>query len=129
MRFIPTRVHGMVDYLVGALLIVSPWLFGFADGGAQQWVPILLGAGTILYSLLTDYELGVASVLSMSAHLMMDLAGGIFLAASPWIFGFSDELKWPHVVIGLGEIAASLMSKRFSDRTDEANTGYGELAR
>lgn len=131
MRFIPTRVHGMVDYLVGALLMASPWLFGFADGGAQQWVPIILGAGTILYSLMTDYELGVVSVLSMSAHLMMDLAGGILLAASPWIFGFSDELKWPHVVIGLGEIAASLMTRRYPDRSDVASsgTGYGQVAR
>ena len=36
MRIISTRVHGVVDYVGGALLVVSPWLFGFADGGAQQ---------------------------------------------------------------------------------------------
>ena len=131
MRFIPTRVHGVIDYLAGALLILSPWLFGFADGGAQQWVPVILGAGTVLYSLMTDYELGVANVLSMSAHLMMDLAGGAFLAASPWIFGFADELKWFHVAAGLFEIVAALTTKRFADRSDEASvgSGYGELAR
>jgi hypothetical protein len=28
MRFIPTSVHGVLDYLIGALLIIAPWLFG-----------------------------------------------------------------------------------------------------
>lgn len=132
-RFLPTRIHGVIDYLVAALLIVSPWLFGFAEGGAQQWVPVMLGAGALLYSLLTDYERGITKVFSMSAHLMLDLGSGVILAASPWIFGFSDELKWLHVVIGLGEIVAALTTKRYSDRSDEASvgtrSGYGELAR
>lgn len=33
MRFIPTRIHGMVDYSMGLILIVAPWLFAFAQGG------------------------------------------------------------------------------------------------
>ena len=31
MRFIPTHVHGMMDYLTGVILIAVPWLFGFAS--------------------------------------------------------------------------------------------------
>ena len=116
MRVLPTRVHGVVDYVVGALLIVSPWLFGFADGGAQQWVPVILGVGALLYSLITDYELSIAHILPMSVHLMLDAGSGVLLAASPWIFGFSDELKWFHVIVGLGEIAASLMTRTHSHR-------------
>ena len=38
MRFLPTRVHGVIDYLWGVALIATPWLFGFANGGAAQWV-------------------------------------------------------------------------------------------
>ncbi len=37
MRFLPTRVHGVIDYLWGVALIATPWLFGFANGGAAQW--------------------------------------------------------------------------------------------
>ena len=48
MRFIPTKVHGILDYVVGALLAVSPWLFQFNRGGAETWIPVLLGAGAIL---------------------------------------------------------------------------------
>ena len=38
MRFISTRVHGILDYLMGPLLIASPWLFDFDNGGAETWV-------------------------------------------------------------------------------------------
>lgn len=111
MRFIPTRVHGIADYVIGILLIAAPWLFGFADGGAEQWVPVILGAGVILYSLITDYELGVAKAIPMPVHLMLDIGGGIFLAVSPWLFGFADEIWWPHVIVGLLEIGAGLMTE------------------
>src|SRR5690606_36891724 len=40
MRFIPTKVHGILDYVVGAALIVAPWLFGYAGvGGAAVIIP------------------------------------------------------------------------------------------
>lgn len=112
MRFIDTRVHGIVDYLMGVFLMAAPWLFGFATGGAAQWVPVILGIAVLLYSLMTDYELGVIKVISMRAHLMIDLLSGVFLAASPWIFGFSEEVFLPHLILGIAEIGASLMTKQ-----------------
>jgi hypothetical protein len=54
---IPRNVHGILDYVVGLLLIAAPWLLGFADGTAAQNVPVALGAGALLYSLLTNYDL------------------------------------------------------------------------
>ncbi len=111
MRIIPTRVHGVLDYLMGLLVAASPWIFGFADGGAETWIPVILGLGVILYSLVTDYELGVAKVLSMPTHLLLDLGGGAILAVSPWIFGFADDVWAPHLILGLLEIGASLMTQ------------------
>lgn len=113
MRFLPTRVHGALDYLMGALLIVSPWLFGFADDGdAARWIPVVLGAGAILYSLFTDYELGAVRKVPMPTHLLLDLGSGLLLAASPWLFGFDDRVWVPHLVLGLLEVGAALITKR-----------------
>ncbi len=112
MRFIPTRTHGVLDYLVGILLVAAPWLFGFADNGAETWVPVILGAGAILYSLMTDYELGISRQISMRTHLSLDLMSGVLLAASPWIFGFADYVYGPHLIVGLLEIGVSLMTKK-----------------
>ena len=66
--------------LVGALLIVAPWIFDFARGGAETWVPVVLGASAILYSLMTDYEMGVARAISLPTHLWLDALSGAFLS-------------------------------------------------
>src|SRR3954466_1777092 len=87
MNLIPTRVHGFLDYIVGLLLILAPWLFGFAHHGAATWMPVILGAGALVYSLFTRYELGAVKAIPMPAHLALDGLSGLLLAASPWIFG------------------------------------------
>jgi hypothetical protein len=97
---------------MGLLLIASPWLFDFARGGAETWVPVILGAGAIIYSLMTDYELGVSRRISMSTHLALDLWSGILLAASPWLFGFHEWVYLPHLILGILEIGASLVTER-----------------
>ena len=118
MRFISTKVHGTLDYIGGLLIIASPWLFGFADGTAAQWVPVIVGIMLLLSSIMTNYEAGMVKVISMSSHLGLDILAGLFLLASPWLFGFADRITWPHVLFGLFEIAAGLTTKRnsYTDR-------------
>jgi hypothetical protein len=116
MRIINTRVHGFMDYAMGLLLLLSPYLFGFATGGAKQWIPMMLGAAATVYSLLTAYELGAVKVIPMPVHLGLDLASGALLAASPWLFGFSDQVFWPHLLLGLIEIGTALMTQTTPSR-------------
>ena len=111
MRFIPTRTHGVVDYLTGALLILAPYLLGFADGTAAQWIPQAVGAALVGASLLTDYELGVVRMIPMPVHLFLDVVAGALLAVSPWLFGFADRVLWPHLILGLLEVGAGLMTR------------------
>lgn len=86
-------------------------LLGFANGGAAQWVPMVIGAGGILYSLLTRYELGAVKLIPMPVHLGLDAASGLLLAASPVIFGFSPLVWVPHVILGLLEASTSLITR------------------
>jgi hypothetical protein len=111
---IPARVHGIIDYLTGVLLIAAPFIFGFADGTAAQWLPMLLGAVTIAMSLLTRYELIIAKVIPLRVHLVVDVATGLLLAAAPWLFGFADRIWWP-LLVGLMEIAVPLLTRRRPD--------------
>jgi hypothetical protein len=111
MRFIPTKFHAPLDYIVGVALIAAPWIFQFSDVSAAAVVSIVLGIGLIAYSLLTDYELGVWKVAPMAVHNVIDVVAGAFLAASPWIFGFADESAnvWaPHVIVGLAAVFLGL---------------------
>jgi len=111
MRFLSTRTHGIIDYIVGVALILAPFILGFANGGAAMWVPIILGAGAILYSLLTDYEMGVVRRISMRTHLGIDAIGGILLAVSPWLFNFDELVVAPHLIVGLLVLGASMTTE------------------
>jgi SPW repeat len=115
MRFIPTRFHAPLDYIVGVVLIAAPWIFQFSEHTAPTVVSIVLGIGLIAYSLFTDYELGVWKVAPMAVHNLIDIVAGLLLAASPWIFGFADETAnvWaPFVVIGLAAVFLGLTTKQ-----------------
>jgi hypothetical protein len=115
MKIIPTKVHGILDYLGGIALLLAPNLFGFAEyGGAAVWVPRILGVAFLIMSLMTRYELGVVKIIPMSMHITVDIIASLFLAASPFLFGFNDEPAnvWlPHVVVGIGYFIASLMTQ------------------
>ena len=91
MRFIPTKFHAPLDYIVGVLLIAAPWIFQFSDVTAATADSIVLGIGLIAYSLFTNYELGVWKVAPMAVHNLIDVIAGALLVASPWLFGFADD--------------------------------------
>ena len=76
MRFIPTRLHAPLDYIVGALLIAGPWIFQFSEHAAPTVISIVLGIGLIAYSLFTNYELGVWKVAPMAVHNLFDIVAG-----------------------------------------------------
>ncbi len=110
MQIIPTRIHGIIDYLTAALLVATPLLLGLE--GAARWVLIGAGLAALAYSLLTDYELGLLPVLSMPAHLAVDMALGLFLIASPWIFGFAGTILWPHLMFGAASLVIPTLTRR-----------------
>jgi len=111
---IPTRIHGIIDYVVALILIAAPFVLGFADGTAAQWVPIIVGVLTIALSLLTRYEFGAIRVIPMVGHLGVDVAAGVLLLLSPWLFGFADRIWWPHVLFGVLYIVTPLLTQRRS---------------
>ena len=48
-RLLPVPAHLALDAMSGALLVSSPWLFGFAERGTRYWLPhALVGATEIL---------------------------------------------------------------------------------
>jgi hypothetical protein len=83
-------------------------------------MPIIIGVLIIGKSLMTDYELGVVKAIPMGVHLTLDIATGVILAVSPWVFGFADEIWWPHVVFGVLEIGAALMTHTTPEDDDAA---------
>jgi hypothetical protein len=111
MRFISSRTHGIIDYLMAIVVVSVPWWSGTHRGGAETWVPVVLGLGVALTALMTDFELGVMRRIPMRMHLALDLVVGALLALSPWLFRFSDLDVRPYVVLGVLEIGAALCTR------------------
>lgn len=98
MRFLPTLIHGMLDYLVGLIVIIMPFALGLQ--GVRQWTLVLLGMLVILYSALTDYELGLVRFLRVRFHLLMDALFGIAMLLTPWALNFPADTRWPNYLVG-----------------------------
>lgn len=115
LRFIPTKVHGALDYIVAVALMLAPMIFGFQEvGGAAVFIPMALGAGLFLYSLFTNYEWGVFKVIDMRYHLIVDVIASTLLLLSPFLFGFINQAPnaWlPHIAVGVTVILVVLCSK------------------
>ncbi len=128
-KFIPTKVHGALDYIVAIALFFAPMIFGFSFiGGPAVVIPMVLGVGLLLYSLFTRYEWGVFKLISMPYHLVFDVVASTFLALSPFLFGFYTQAPnvWlPHLVVGLTVIVVVIFSQRQpADRTLQKEAKY-----
>jgi hypothetical protein len=119
MKLIDTKTHGYLDYSMGIFLIVAPFVLNLDKEGMESTVFYALGALALVYSVLTKYELGLIKIIPMKIHLLLDVLSGIFLAASPWLLGFSDKVYLPHLILGIIEIGAGLMTNSESKTFDE----------
>jgi VIT1/CCC1 family predicted Fe2+/Mn2+ transporter len=87
---IPALIHGMTEYAAGALFIAAPFLFGF-DSGAAQAVAIVVGVAILVVTSASNLPTGLAKVVPVGIHVVIDFGTAAFLIAAPFLFGFSDE--------------------------------------
>lgn len=87
---IPLLLHGIIEYVAGALFVLAPFIFGF-DENAATALSIIVGVVILLIALATEYPAGVVRSLPLPAHIVLDYVLGVFLIASPFLFGFDDD--------------------------------------
>jgi hypothetical protein len=107
-----THVHAVWDYLAGSVLISSPWLFGLVTDPPAKWPILVAGILVIGLALVTDYEGGLFKEVLMALHLGFDRLIGSFLCASPWLWGFADQVYLPHLSLGLLLLLMGLITER-----------------
>ena len=110
MKFISTKTHGFLDYVMGMLLIILPFLLHLGLSEPESIVLFVVGALMVLMAVMTRYELGVIRVIPMPAHLLADIMTGAILLFSPWLFGFAEKIYLPHLLLGVLEVLAALMT-------------------
>src|SRR3954449_5186731 len=116
----PAFLHGIVEYLGGALFIALPLLLGY-DSGAATAVSIVIGVVLIAVAASTDWGLSLNNQIPKPAHFALDwLLAGV-LIASPFLFGFSDESTPTAIFIAAGVLHILLtIGTRFGAKAETA---------
>jgi VIT1/CCC1 family predicted Fe2+/Mn2+ transporter len=87
---VPAFVHGVIEYLAGALFIAAPFLFSFDDDTATA-VSIVAGVVLLIVTASTALPTGLIKSIPVHAHAILDYAMAAVLIAAPFLFGFSDD--------------------------------------
>ena len=110
---IPTHIHGILDYLSVIALFSLPRALHWPD----RVTALLTGFAvlTLIYSLLTRYELGAIRLIPMRAHLIIDLLSGLTLCAVPFVL-YREPRDITYALIGMGvfEIVVPLLTQTHS---------------
>jgi hypothetical protein len=109
---VPLFVHGVVEYGVGALSIVAPFLFSF-DSDIATAVSILLGAAIIVMGFSTEAPTGITRSLPIASHVVLDYVVSLFLLVSPFVFGFTDKRNETayFIVLGIGFLLLTVSTR------------------
>lgn len=83
--------------VLGLILAVAPFIFGYTDNSAALWTSVLVGGATIIVSIMEGvqadrrWEYWAAGIL------------GLIAIISPFIFGFGGNTTamWTTVVLGV----------------------------
>jgi hypothetical protein len=110
------KTHNILDYVIGAALMMAPFLFGFSEIPLGRDAFLVAGFALVGYSLLTDYRYSLAKIIPLGAHMGFDIATGLFVGLAPWIYGYADELTsfqvGVHAAFGAGAIALVAFTRR-----------------
>ncbi len=109
MSLISTKAHGMLDYMTAGTLVALPRALGWSKSATTLLTNMAIG--TVGYSLLTRYELGLLKVLPMTGHLALDAMSGALLCGAPFLLLDEDStVTAAFVALGLFEIGAAVMT-------------------
>lgn len=100
MKILSPRVHGYLDFLVVAVFLLAPALFGLT--GAPATISYALAAIHLVLTLLTAFPFGIVKVIPFTVHGALELVTAIALVALPWLLGFSAELPARNFYVGAG---------------------------
>ena len=113
MNKLPTRAHGMLDYVVGGAMMTVPKLMGWSPCVTRLFAAA--GGAAMVYSLMTKYELGLVKVLPMKAHLAMDAVSGAALIGAGLMLEDEDpDARAALVGAGAFEIVAAVSTQTTS---------------
>ena len=106
---IPMFVHGIIEYVGGALLIAAPFLLSF-DSGTATALSIVVGVVVVGLAAATDGPTSLVNQIPRAAHVALDYVLVVLLIALPFLAGFSDETAPTalFIVVGVAHLMVTI---------------------
>lgn len=94
-----------VNLVLGAALLVSPWVLGFAPETTPTWNAFIIGAVIALLAVTALFAFQVWEE-------WVSAALGAWLIIAPWVLGFGAHATamYTHVLIGIATIVLAFWS-------------------
>jgi hypothetical protein len=109
---IPLVVHGLLEYVLGVLCIAAPFLFSFDSNGTKA-LSVAIGTLILALGIVTAGPVGIVRSLPLDSHIVIDYVLAIFLIASPFVFGFTDDgpaLAF-FLVVGIAHLLLTILTR------------------
>jgi hypothetical protein len=105
-------VHGLAGYAIGAFLIAAPFVFGF-EASAAVALSLVAGVFAVVLEASSDLPTGLARVVPVAIHFLVELILAAVLIAAPFLFGFSGESAPTalFIVVGIGGLLLTIGTK------------------
>jgi hypothetical protein len=110
-------IHVLIEYGIGLLTILAPFLFSFDDSAAKV-VSVLIGAGILVLAVVTDAPTGLSRSLPAASHVVIDYVLALLMILVPFVFGFAGDdtaATAYFIVIGVGYLVLTVLT-RYRDK-------------
>ena len=126
---VPPLVHGVLDYVIAAILIAAPFVLSF-DEDAAIALAIVAGLAVLLLGAFTAWTTGIVKSIPPVAHAMLDYLLGIFLVIAPFLLGFNDDdtASAFFVILGIAGLLLTVAT-RFTPEAGEPRRPRRQAAR
>ena len=100
MKILSPRVHGYLDYLLVALFLLAPTLFGMSS--VPGMISYALAVVHLTETFFTAFPLGLVNLIPFTIHGASEFLISFVLIAMPWVAGFAAEAPARNFFVGSG---------------------------
>ena len=114
---VPLLVHGVVDYLVGVVLVAMPFVLHLSDDTART-AAVGLGVVVLVFAATSDLPTGLIRSVPRALHAVLDYVVAIAIIAAPFVLGFSgdDRATLCFVVLGIVQLLQTIGTRFLRDK-------------
>ena len=100
---VPILAHGLLDYLLGVVLIAGPFVLVFGDDTGTA-AAVAMGVLLLVLAATSDLPTGLVRSIPRALHAILDYVLAVALLAMPFLLGFTGDATATPFFIAVGVV-------------------------